>query len=116
TFLYYMADFKAESHYFNINIVYFLIVIQFLILTIFSTKKLKHNNVFIFLLFTSSLYTIFVTNRQLYYDYKLYTMNYEKVYDTFQNPKDPYERALKIIEDDSDSFHRIDFSNMENLG
>src|SRR5699024_321572 len=78
--------------------------------------KLKHNNVFIFLLFTSSLYTIFVTNRQLYYDYKLYTMNYEKVYDTFQNPKDPYERALKIIEDDSDSFHRIDFSNMENLG
>jgi len=114
--LYFVADRQAEFHYFNIKIVYLLIVLQFFIFLVYILKKRTFNHIFLFLLFFSSLYTVFVTNRQLYYDYNLHTMDYDKVYSTFQNPNDPYEKALNIIDNDTDQFYRIDYSAMDNLG
>src|SRR5699024_796287 len=116
TILYFVADRQAEFHYFNIKIVYLLIVLQFFIFLVYILKKRTFNHIFLFLLFFSSLYTVFVMNRQLYYDYNLHTMDYDKVYSTFQNPNDPYEKALNIIDNDTDQFYRIDYSAMDNLG
>lgn len=113
---YYIANQQVSNHYFNMKILFTSIVSVFILLTIFTNKKFRNNTLIVILLFLSSLYTVFVSNRQLYYDYNLYEMDYEEIYQTFDNPDTPYEEALDIIEDDSEKFHRIDFTDMHNLG
>ena len=113
--LYVIADKQVDDHCFNTTILFSIIGITYLliILMCISSKRIKY---LIFpLLFISSLYTVFVTNRQLYYDYKLHTMNYDEIYQTFEDPNSSYERALKKIKNDNDEFYRIDFTDMRNL-
>lgn len=111
---YYVANSQVNRHYFNMKLLYFMILLSYLgfILMTFKSTKFKKN--LLPMLFVASLYTIFVTNRQLYYDYNLHTMNYEKIYSTFDNPETNFEKALDIIEEDSTRFHRIDYSDMDN--
>jgi len=113
---YYIANGQLNQHYFNMNILYSLIFFIYLLFILTTIKYLNIKRIIFPLLFLSSLYTVFVSNRQLYYDYNLHTVDHEKIYQTFDNPNSPYEKALDIIEEDSEKFHRIDFTDMHNLG
>lgn len=114
--IYYVADSQLSEHYSEMNIVYGIILSVFIILLLTRIKLINLKYLVFSLLFTGSLYSIFTTNDQLYDDYNLDKVNYEKIYKTFDDPNNPYERALDVIEKDANSFYRIDFTDMRNLG
>lgn len=115
TGLYSIADQQVDDHYFNLTILFSVIGISYLFLLLLCVDDKRVRYIIFSLLFMSSLYTVFVTNRQLYYDYKLYTMNYEEIHQTFDDPDSSYEQALEVINNDSNKFHRVDFTDMRNL-
>lgn len=114
--IYTIADRQLEQHYFSMEMVYMIILFIGILFMLFIFNKRATNYLALPLLFVSSLYTVFTTNEQLYDDYNLDQMGYGKIYETFDNPNIPIERALDIIEEESNRFYRIDFSDTRNLG
>lgn len=116
--LYSIADGQLSDHYFDMNIIYGIILFTFGMFMLSRIEIIKSKYLVLPLLFIGSLYTVYVTNDQLYDDYNLDRVNHEEIYRTFENPNNPYEKALDVIEEDEDAerFYRIDFTDMRNLG
>lgn len=114
--IYTFADNQVDHHYFSLKIIYIIILSIFTLFFLFTVNKEKFNYIGLSLLFLSSLYTVFTTNKQLYEDYSMAQMNHEKIYQTFDDPNSTFEQALDIIEEDSDRYYRIDFSDIRNIG
>lgn len=114
--LYFYGNNQVSEHYFDMTVLYLLTIYMFGVFFLSRLKAVKTDYIVLPLLFASSLYTIYATNEQLYDDYNLQQMNYDKIYSTFDDPNNPYERSLEIIRSDANKFHRIDFTDMHNLG
>ncbi len=110
------ADSQLSEHYFDMFVLYALILYMFGVFFLSRLKAVKAEYIILPLLFISSLYTVYSTNEQLYDDYNLEQMDYETIYTTFDDPNVPIEQALNIIEEDAERFYRIDFTDLHNLG
>ncbi|MDO5457686.1 MAG: YfhO family protein [Atopococcus tabaci] len=82
-------------------------VIQAVVLSIYVYWDKFNLKNFIMISIFLSFITIFVSNRQLYYDYGLRKEDY--FVERFDNKDNKYHQAVNFIEEDADDFYRIDY-------
>jgi len=113
--LLYLAVFYLSEdniQYSFINVILIVSLIQIILTVIFVYWSKISLKTFIVLSILLSFTTIFISNRQLYYDFGLRREDY--FVERFDDTDNKYHQVVDFIEEDADEFYRIDFFDGSN--